>query len=111
VCCKKRTDIAASATYSFCVKFLMVLIVLCCCIAGMLELWQAVLIDVGSLLVVVANGSSLLMNRSFRESDVPEEPDRLSKLDDVSYHSPMLDDSSNGAYRALTNSKEEDSAA
>ena len=39
---------------------------------GMLSLWQAVLIDVGSLLVVVGNGSSLLWSTAFRDSDIPE---------------------------------------
>jgi hypothetical protein len=39
---------------------------------GMLSLWQAVLIDVGSLLVVVGNGSSLLWSSAFRDSDIPE---------------------------------------
>ena len=38
----------------------------------MLSLWQAVLIDVGSLLIVVGNGSSLLWSRAFRDSDIPE---------------------------------------
>jgi hypothetical protein len=38
----------------------------------MLSLWQAVLIDVGSLLVVVGNGSSLLWSSAFRDSDLPE---------------------------------------
>jgi hypothetical protein len=38
----------------------------------MLSLWQAVLIDVGSLLIVVSNGSSLLWSSAFRDSDIPE---------------------------------------
>lgn len=48
---------------------------------GMLSLWQAVLIDVGSLLVVVGNGSSLLWSTAFRDSDIPE-----SALKSSSHH-------------------------
>ena len=59
----------------------------------MLQLWQAVLIDIGSLLVVVANGSSLLLNKSFRESDIPEEPDRIASVHGISYQAPAMDDS------------------
>lgn len=42
----------------------------------MLDLWQAVLIDVGSLLLVVGNGSMLLFDKSFELSDAPNEPAR-----------------------------------
>lgn len=54
----------------------------------MLDLWQAVLIDVGSLLVVVANGSMLLFDKSFEMSDVPNEPGRKETAKDVLYNSP-----------------------
>ena len=60
----------------------------------MLQLWQAVLIDIGSLLVVVANGSSLLLNKSFKESDIPEEPERISSVHGISYQAPAMDDNS-----------------
>lgn len=57
--------------------------------AGMLSLWQAVLIDVGSLLVVVGNGSIVLFNTSFAESDIPEEPSRKQGIEKVTYVPPL----------------------
>jgi hypothetical protein len=55
---------------------------------GMLDLWQAVLIDVGSLLLVVGNGSMLLFDKSFEQSDAPNEPDRKELVQQVLYTSP-----------------------
>lgn len=55
----------------------------------MLSLWQAVLIDVGSLLVVVGNGSIVLFNTSFAESDIPEEPTRKQGIEKVTYVPPL----------------------
>lgn len=58
--------------------------------AGMLTLWQAVLIDVGSLLFVVANGSSLLFSRAFEDSDAPDEPERMSAVKEIDIMPPIF---------------------
>ena len=54
----------------------------------MLDLWEAVLVDVGSLLIVVGNGSLLLFDKSFDFSDIPNQPDRKEMVKNVLYNSP-----------------------
>jgi hypothetical protein len=54
--------------------------------SGKLDLWQAVLIDVGSLLLVVGNGSMLLFDKSFELSDKPNEPGRKELVQNVLYN-------------------------
>lgn len=54
----------------------------------MLDLWEAVLVDVGSLLLVVGNGSMLLFDSSFELSDVPNEPERKELVAQGQYKRP-----------------------
>jgi len=53
-----------------------------------LDLWQAVLIDIGSLLLVVGNGSMLLLDTSFELSDAPNEPERKVLIAQGQYNVP-----------------------
>eukprot|EP00604_Paraphysomonas_vestita_P004310 CAMPEP_0174825430 /NCGR_PEP_ID=MMETSP1107-20130205/42737_1 /TAXON_ID=36770 /ORGANISM="Paraphysomonas vestita, Strain GFlagA" /LENGTH=618 /DNA_ID=CAMNT_0016057007 /DNA_START=354 /DNA_END=2210 /DNA_ORIENTATION=+ len=68
ICRKARRIIITNCLFAVGLK----MIAISLAILGMLSLWQAVLIDVGSLLIVVGNGSSLLWSSAFRDSDIPE---------------------------------------
>ena len=57
-------------------------------LSGLLDLWQAVLIDIGSLLLVVGNGSMLLLDTSFELSDAPNEPERKVLIAQGQYNVP-----------------------
>jgi hypothetical protein len=46
-----------------------IMLYICIYCVGMLELWGAVLFDVGALLVVVIFGSSMLLDDSFAEKE------------------------------------------
>jgi len=81
LCRDARNVIIQNCVFSIVIKLAAIVMA----ILGMLSLWQAVLIDVGSLLVVVGNGSVVLFNGSFSSSDAPEEPNRKQVIDKVTY--------------------------
>jgi hypothetical protein len=57
LCRSARATIIANCVFAITVKLIAIILA----IFGMLKLWHAVLIDVGSLLFVVINGSSILL--------------------------------------------------
>ena len=85
LCRDARSVIVQNCVFSIVIKLVAIVLA----IIGMLNLWQAVLIDVGSLLVVVGNGSIVLFNTSFAESDIPEEPSRKLGIEKVTYVPPL----------------------
>jgi hypothetical protein len=75
----------------------------------MLKLWEAVLFDVGALLVVVMLGSSLLIDHSFDESDIPHvsskkisEFEKMKLSTNNSTQSKSLFFSTDPTYRSLS---------
>lgn len=86
ICRTARTVIVQNCVFAIAIKLAAIVMA----ILGMLTLWQAVLIDVGSLLFVVANGSSLLFSRAFEDSDAPDEPERMSAVKEIDIMPPIF---------------------
>jgi hypothetical protein len=93
LCRSARATIIANCVFAITVKLIAIVLA----ILGMLKLWHAVLIDVGSLLFVVVNGSSILL-----KSHLFEDPNHssLAPRDHSADHDHCDDDHSHGTATA-----------
>ena len=70
LCRQVRNIIIANCAFAVAVKFCAI----CLALAGKLVIWQAVLVDMGSLVVVVANSTRILNSESLMQPDRQDAP-------------------------------------